>query len=194
MAATSAADAVCRAPMPALTRTAQPMPQQVGDAMNARDSMDLQAALRKLESWQSQPPTAGQRRFERFPARGEACLFPGEAGLTVPAVPTVHIRDVSRGGIGVLSNQAAKPGAFWQVQLGTERLVVASLPGFCRFCREVIPGAYLMGLAFGIDAGVLLSLGVPAKAIAERDECEQYQNVRGDFLDPSSFIGDEDAA
>ncbi|MDY7110265.1 MAG: PilZ domain-containing protein [Planctomycetota bacterium] len=162
--------------------------------MNARNSMDLQAALRKLESWQSQPPAAGQRRFERFPARGEARLFPGEAGLIPPAVPTVHIRDVSRGGIGILANQPAKAGTFWQVQLGTERLVVASLPGFCRFCREVIPGAYLVGLAFGIDAGILLSLGVPAKSISERDESQQYENVTGEFVDPASFIGDEDAA
>jgi hypothetical protein len=156
--------------------------------------MDLQATLRKLESWQADPPAAGQRRFQRFPARGEARLFPGEAGPTAPSIPTVHIRDVSRGGIGILSNQPAKTGTFWQVQLGTERLVVASLPGFCRFCREVIPGAHLIGLAFGIDASVLLSLGVPSKSISERDESEQYQNVTGDFLDPSSFIGDEDAA
>jgi hypothetical protein len=109
-------------------------------------------------------------------------------------VPTVHIRDVSRGGIGVLTAQPAKPGTFWQVQLGTERLVVASLPGFCRFCREVIPGAYLVGLAFGIDACILLSLGVPAKSITERDDSEQYEDVTGEFVDPSSFIVDEDAA
>ena len=117
--------------------------------MNAQESMDLQAALRKLESWQSQPPAAGQRRFERFAARGEARLWPGEAGLTTQSVPTVHIRDVSRGGVGVLSNQAASSGQFWQVQLGTEKLAITTLPGFCRFCREVVPGAYLIGIAFG---------------------------------------------
>jgi hypothetical protein len=162
--------------------------------MNAQDSMDLQAALRKLESWQAQPPAAGQRRFERYPARGEARLWPGEAGSTIQSVPTVHVRDASRGGIGVLSNQRAKPGEFWQVQLGTEKLVVASLPGFCRFCREILPGAYLIGIAFGIEAGILLSLGVAAKDIAKRDDPEQHQSVTGDFVDPSSFISEEDAA
>jgi len=161
--------------------------------MNAQESMDLQTALRKLESWQSQPPAAGQRRFERFPARGEARLWPGEAGLTAQSVPTVHIRDVSRGGVGVLSNQPANSGQFWQVQLGTEKLAITTLPGFCRFCREVVPGAYLIGIAFGIEASILLSLGVPAKGIAKRDESEQRQNVTGDFVDPSTFI-EEDAA
>jgi hypothetical protein len=162
--------------------------------MNAQDSTNLQAALRKLESWQAQPPAAGQRRFERFPARGEARLWPGEAGVAVQSVATVHVRDVSRGGIGVLSNQPAKTGAFWQVQLGTERLVVTSLPGFCRFCREIVPGAYLIGIAFGIEASIILSLGVAAKDIAKRDESEERQNVTGDFVDPSSFIAEEDAA
>lgn len=162
--------------------------------MNAQDSMNLQAALRKLESWQAQPPAAGQRRFERYPARGEARLWPGEAGPTVPSVATVHVRDVSRGGIGVLSNEATKTGEFWQVQLGTEKLVVASLPGFCRFCREIVPGAYLIGIAFGVEASLLLSLGVTAKDITKRDESEQRQNVTGDFVDPSSFITEEDAA
>ena len=52
--------------------------------------------------------------------------------------------------------------------------------------------AYQVGaIVFGV---LLLSLGVAAKDIAKRDESEERQNVTGDFVDPSSFIAEEDAA
>ena len=162
--------------------------------MFAQESMDLQAALRQLEARQVEPPPAAkQRRFARFPVRGEARLWPGEAGKTPGMVPTVHVRDVSRGGVGVLTDQPTVPGQFWQVQLGTGKTAVATRPGFARYCLEVMPGAYLVGIAFGIEAGILLSLGVPANDLAERDEVEDTHDVRGDFVDPATFLG-EDAA
>ena len=160
--------------------------------MTPNTSTNLQAALRRLESWQSEPPAAGQRRFARFPARGEAALWPGaaaEAGRT----PMAHIRDVSRGGVGILSTQPAEPGRFWQLQLRDGKVTIATIPGFCRFCRQVLPGAYLIGVAFGTDASVLLSLGVSATDLAERDASEDEPRVEGDFLDPATFMEDNAA-
>ena len=160
--------------------------------MNPNTPTDLQAALRELESWQSEPPAAGQRRFTRFPARGEAILRPGGAADSA-RTPIAHIRDVSRGGVGILTTQPAEPGRFWQLQLRTGKTTIATIPGFCRFCRQVLPGAYLIGIAFGIDAGVLLSLGVSATDLAERDVREEAQGVKGEFIDPATFMEDNAA-
>ena len=78
------------------------------------------------------------------------------------------------------------------MQLSTGKVDIATLPGFCRFCRMVIPGAYLIGIGFGIDAGVLLSLGVAAEDLIRGNEPEAQHTVSDDFVDPT--VIKEDAA
>ena len=160
--------------------------------MPARETPDLQAILCELESWQDSSVTK-QRKFSRFMARGEARLLPGEANVHPQDIPAVHIRDISRGGIGVLTTRRMELNEFFQVQLSDREVVSATLPGFCRFCREVMPDIFLCGIAFGIDASVLLSLGVPAKELARQDGGEDREAVSGDFVDPSSLLEDEAA-
>ncbi|UCD74697.1 MAG: PilZ domain-containing protein [Phycisphaerales bacterium] len=153
--------------------------------------MDLQAALRELEQWKTDFPTAGQRRFARFPARGQAYLWPGEKAVGVEPLGTLHVRDISRSGVGLVSSAPATPGQSWLLQLGDERLVVATLFAACRFCRKIIDGAYLIGVEFGVDAAVLLAMGVPARVLMLGDEPEDDRAVVGDFADPKSVIGPE---
>ena len=131
--------------------------------MTARDTIDRHAALRKLEDWKEKTPGAKQRRFKRFAARGQIRLLPGEVGANWQDSYTVHVRDASRGGIGILSNQEVSRGRFWQVQIASDRLAIATRPGFCRYCREVTPGAYLIGIELCTEASILLSLGVSAR-------------------------------
>ena len=159
--------------------------------MSLEQPMDLQAALRELEQWRTDFPTAGQRRFARFPARGQAYLWPGETVAGVEPLGTLHVRDISRSGVGLVSGAPATPGQSWLLQLGDERLVAATLFAACRFCRKIIDGAYLIGVEFGVDASLLLAMGVPAKVLMLGDEPEDSPLLAGDFADPESVIGSE---
>ena len=153
----------------------------------------LDEALGKLDQWRSKSAAAKSRRFCRFDAQGEARLWPGSVGDERDHPIVCQIRDISRGGLGVLSPEPAQPGDFWQVQLCTGEVAIATIPGFCRFCRQIVPGAHLIGIEFGIEAGILLSLGVSADDIA-RDlatECSKVDHQT--FLPPNRVI-EEDAA
>lgn len=158
--------------------------------MSAEKPMNLGATLRQLEKITSEDSSHQRRRFARFPARGQAVPWPGEAVTGVEPLGTFHLRDISRSGVGLLSNKPAEPGQFWRLNLGDERVIVASLPAVCRHCRQVDDGAYLIGAEFGVDASVLLAVGVPAKAIALGDEPEAQRAVVGDYVDPASLNDD----
>jgi hypothetical protein len=160
--------------------------------MFQEEHVDLQAALRELENWKGDAKANGQRRFTRFPARGQARAWPGENIEGVEPVGTLQVRDISRSGVGLLSGTPATPGQFWQLQLGDDRVIAATLPAVCRYCRQVTNGAYLIGAEFGVDGAILLALGVPAQAIALGDEPEKdRQAVPGDFIDPKLVIESE---
>ena len=160
--------------------------------MFQEEHVDLQAALRELENWNAEAPANGQRRFTRVPARGQVRAWPGENIEGAEPVGTLHVRDISRSGVGLLSGAPATPGQFWQLQLGDDRVIATTLPAVCRYCRQVTDGAYLIGAEFGVDGAILLALGVPAQAIALGDEPEKgRQSVPGDFIDPKLVIESE---
>lgn len=160
--------------------------------MKNKDQLNLQAALRRLDDWQGSPRNY-QRRFKRIPVRGVARLWPGEATSNPPAPITVQVRDISRGGVGLLTNERVERGCFWQLQLIDSEVSIATLPSFCRYCRQVVDGAYLIGVEFGIEASVLLAMGVTAKDIADGDEAETQRLLSGNFVGPESLL-DNDAA
>jgi hypothetical protein len=162
--------------------------------MFAQDPMVLQAALRKLESWRLKAPAAKQRRFARFPVRCEARLWAGEGGVTQINAPIVHVRDLSRGGVGLLSSQSMETGQFCQVQFIFDKVVVETRPAFGRHCREVMPHAFLIGLEFAVEASLLMALGVQAKELALTGETEMVGAVAGEFLGPAALMDDESAA
>ena len=61
--------------------------------------------LDKLESLR-EPEKAGQRQFRRFVVRGEAELHPMNRNRLDPTPLTIQLRDISRGGVGFLCDQA----------------------------------------------------------------------------------------
>jgi hypothetical protein len=153
----------------------------------------LDDALMKLDDWRSKSAAAKSRRFCRFDAHGEARLWPGSAGDERDRPIICQIRDISRGGLGVLSPEPAEPGDFWQVQLCNGDVAIATIPGFCRFCRQIVPGAHLIGIEFGIEAGVLLALGVPAEQIALDIAPECPKVDKQTFVSPHCVIEEEAA-
>lgn len=105
----------------------------------------------------------------------------------------VHIRDISRGGIGVLTSRPLASGQCWQIQLIAQRITMSTLPAFCRYCRKITESAWLVGLEFGIEASVLLAMGVSAAELGEADETPEQPSLKGDFLGPDELAA-HDAA
>ena len=52
---------------------------------------------------------------------------------------------------------------------------------------------YLVGAEFGIDAAVLLALGISASDLAKQDEPEQTQSEGREFVAPEALLEDEAA-
>jgi hypothetical protein len=161
----------------------------------AETNVDLAAALRRLDAWKNASSLSRQRSFYRYPVRGQARLIPGTAESHNRNPIMVEVRDISRGGVGVLCNQPAELGQFWRIDLLDDQVIIASLPVFVRYCRRVMDGAYLIGFEFGIESSILLAMGVSAKDLMEGDRVpdDPSSSVTGDFVGPESVL-DSDAA
>jgi len=162
-----------------------------------RDGMDIQAALRNLDAMQQRNSSlSAKRRFVRYQVRGEARLLPSNGMLETLSPVPVHVRDISRGGAGLLSSVPAQPGHRWQLQLIDSNLVIDTLPAFCRYCRRVSEGAYLIGVEFGLKSSIMLAMGIPAKELARNDEKsgDDQSLLSGEFVGPESLLDADTAA
>lgn len=162
--------------------------------MMKQGTASFQGVLRKLEAWQNTKVESCERRAKRYPVRCDARLI-GEASSVVDAGELdVQIRDISRSGAGLLCCSPIETGTCWRLQPTIDGLTLAGMTVFCRHCRKVEEGFYLVGVEFGIEAAVMISLGVSAAEL-HRDECgdvsESFND--GQFVDPSMLV-DEDAA
>jgi hypothetical protein len=137
--------------------------------MHEQKQTHLNAAMERAAALKSEP-SHPQRRFDRFEVRGDVRVVsdrPGENEFY-----DGQIRDMSRGGMGVLTTREVPLGGPMHIRLSTGRMAIASTPAFCRFSREVSEGIWLCGFAFAMDAGPLLALGVDKTALAEADNPE----------------------
>ena len=122
-------------------------------------------------------------------------IVPAPTGET-PAGRPASSRSVSSLYGGVSASRSVSPStatAPLSSHSVDSSVTVATVPAFCRYCRKVIDGAYLIGVEFGIQASVMLALGVVAKDLAEGDEIEDQRPLTGEFVDPKALI-DSDAA
>lgn len=148
----------------------------------------LRAALNAVDGWQDDESDPRQRRFRRFAVRAEAKLCPGDPTSSSHAI-RVHVRDISRGGMGVLSDEPAVPGTHWRIELADGSTSIASLNGFCRYCRPITDHAYLIGIEFGIEGGILMALGVSSIELAQSDRLEAAHET-AEFVSPESLMDD----
>jgi hypothetical protein len=147
---------------------------------------------RTLNAWQ-RAVSQEERQAKRYPVRGEARLI-RECGDGDDRIGhMVQIRDISRTGAGLLCSSPIEVGERWTLQPIVGEVCLNSLPVFCRHCRKVADGVYLIGVAFGIDAATMIALGVPAGELG-RDENSDGDELRGlcDFVDPSELLDDDD--
>lgn len=155
--------------------------------MTSKNPMDLQSALQRLDAKHGASTLDGQRRFKRFPVRAEVRIWPGEPMTKLPSPVMGQVRDISRGGMGILTNEPVTTGQFRRTQFVDGPLTIATMPAFCRYCQKITESAYLIGVEFGIEASIMLALGVTAKEISDGDESENQRALEGNMIDPSTL-------
>jgi hypothetical protein len=164
--------------------------RKAGLTMTKQDTTKHQVALKRLNELQHDAAGTPRRRFQRFPVRSQAALCPGDLQNLNQPSNTVQLRDISRGGAGLLSGSPATIGQFWQLQIMHDNVGIATLPAFCRYCHHVDDGMYLIGVEFGVQASILVALGVNPRELADGDEPESSKPLLGDFVEPELLLND----
>jgi len=135
--------------------------------MSLAEPRDLIDVLSRMEYWRQEPPVERHRAFKRFSIRGEARLEPVHEAFIDSAPSKVHLRDISRGGVGFLAEQFLEVGSVWRLafthhgrQVGTQVVIV-------RFCRLVQDGLFLVGGVFTVEPYLMVMLGVEETELSE---------------------------
>ena len=124
--------------------------------------------LDRLEHDNLTPSDHELRRWSRLSVRGEAELYPMDRSRLDCSPVEITLRDVSRHGMGFLSNQDLRPDSCWRCCFLKAGHVIGQQALSVRHCSAVREGIYLVGAQFVVDSGLLLLLGIdPARAQGE---------------------------
>ena len=128
--------------------------------MSIAEPRDLIEVLNRMEYWRQEPSVDRKRSFRRFVVRGEATLEPVQPGRILDGNVNVMLRDISRGGVGFLSNRFHQPGEIWRIRFESKGYLVGQQSMIIKFCRLVQDGLYLTGGQFIIEPILMIELGI----------------------------------
>lgn len=127
---------------------------------------ELMEALRVLDRRSGDAQVLGRRSFTRHQVRAEAVIAPlAEQGGGESRGVEVHLRDISRGGLAALTPTTLALGRPYRLSVVEGSTEVWSLLVSPRHIEQLSPTVQLIGFVFVVDAGVMVSLGVPADAL-----------------------------
>lgn len=152
-------------------------------SMHSLEPRKLLEILAVLDRLHTPSEVLNRRVFKRYPVRaqGTLTLDPQWQRGGAPLSLTAHVRDVSRGGLGLLCRGS--------VELGRPMRFVCSGDGFELFGVTVVPrreeellhGVRLVGCAFAAEAALLLSIGVRQHELSLAESPASAGDVAGDF-------------
>jgi hypothetical protein len=139
--------------------------------------------LNHLESLRD-PSKTGNRQFKRFSIRGEAEMHPISRSRLDSTPIQIHLRDISRGGIGFVCQSCPDTNSSWRVCFLLHGYVVGGQATIIRHARPLGDGIFLVGGQFVLDSGLLSLLGVDPADIHDGDD---IQDLGGDpkFVPPA---------
>jgi len=140
--------------------------------------------LIQLEGLRNPNHAAGKRQFTRHVVRSEAEFVPMDRRRLEQVPSLVQLRDLGRGGLGIVAPRQFEVDSLWRVNFIQHGLVVGEISALARHCRSVSGGIYLTGFQFCADSGLLSLLGIDQKALM----VDESNDVLGDadmFVAPS---------
>lgn len=143
----------------------------------------LLKALRALDELAEESAVRNRRVHTRFRVRGEGTLIFDphlEMGAEKPG-QMVHIRDVSRGGFGLLCSSPVEERRVSRLVCVAEGVELGSVLVMPTHVSEVMDGVYLAGCTVVVEASMLIALGIRAHEIAMSEDRTIAEPTDGDF-------------
>lgn len=141
--------------------------------MAQQEPRDLMDVLNRLEGWRELPAEDPSRQYRRFMIRGDAYLEPIDAVPLENLKPErVILRDISRAGIGILTERKLSAGSNWRLRFQSEQYQLGSQVIVVRFCRMIQAGLYLVGTQLAFEPVMMHLLGVPSDMLLRSEQAE----------------------
>jgi hypothetical protein len=135
----------------------------------------LLQTLESLEQSRDGSPASRQRRHPRLSVRGEALLVNADVGETHRQPVTVQLRDISRGGVGFLSDICFTPNTVWRLCLLEHGHLIGQQTLVVRYSRQLDQGVFLVGGQFCIESGLMIWLGVDPASLDDHRDAEEFE-------------------
>jgi len=147
---------------------------------------NILSELTRLENMRQGAANSAQRQFKRYAIRGDALLISAEVADTHHDGIEIHLRDVSRGGVGFLCDRELEANTCWNIIFYHQGLQIAQQPIVVRHSQAINNGLYLIGSMFCAEAGLLALLGVNASDLHASEDVGQDNDGEdgGNFLAP----------
>lgn len=149
------------------------------DGVDPRKRLEALAAHEKGASGDGMD----RRYFERYTVRGEATITPDArwASTMNPDDWVVDIRDVSRGGLGVVTRGKMHVGRPYRLVCVAEGVELFSAEVTPRHVKALPEGMWSAGVAFLAEGAWLVALGVPASLLRTSEAKPDTSTGDGDF-------------
>ncbi len=139
----------------------------------------------RLESLRDDQCGQHRRRDRRFVVRGDADLIDINRAGVSDAVVSVMLRDISRSGVGFITDQALEVGSAWRLRILQQRHGVSETDVIVRFTRPTDGGVYIVGCQVCVQEGLMVLLGVEPNEIGQGDGLAEA--AEGSFLTPDEL-------
>jgi hypothetical protein len=154
--------------------------------MSIAEPRDLMAVLKRLEQQRHvSADVESQRRFRRFNVRADGLLEAVDMSGDKPF--PVMLRDISRGGVGFLSDRFLEPTSMWRIRLVHRGMIMGGQPLLVRYCRLIQSDLYIVGGQFVAEPSLLSAAGVSDEDIKASEPWCRY-----DRMDVSEFVPPEE--
>ena len=157
--------------------------------MNTIEPRKLLEILSVLDQIQPPAEMLNRRAFRRFAVRAQGVVL-GNVSVGVrlqDAIDVAHVRDVSRGGMGLLLRGVPilnKPVRFVCEAGGLE---LFSMSMVARHTTELLHGVHLVGCAFAAESSLLLSMGVRPHELVLSEDQTLLRGSDGEFASVESL-------
>lgn len=116
--------------------------------------------LEKLESLRDDISGHHRRRDLRFVVRGNANLINLNPHRNQNIPTDAMLRDISRGGVGFLTDRSLDVGSVWRMQFIQQNYGIGETDVIIRFTREIEKHVHIVGCQICMQSGLLYLMGV----------------------------------
>lgn len=137
--------------------------------MSSSEPRHLLEELAKLEKLRDPEAAKQRRQFQRFIVRGDGEIRDVHRSHADDRPLPVMLRDLGRGGVGFLCDQALRVGTVWSMRFLQRGYEIGHVHIVVRHSTAVEDGVHLIGSQVCVGDGMMYLLGVDPAMIRDGD-------------------------